>query len=155
MQASRYYGIKLKRPELRIAIVTALFNEKITLALESAARLTLKNLGAKNIISVHVPGAWELPFATDYMFRRDLADAAIACGCVVRGETGHYEIVARESAAGLQAVALRHGRPVLNAVLAVENWEQAQARSGDNADNKGAEAARALVELVNNLEGLI
>jgi 6,7-dimethyl-8-ribityllumazine synthase len=98
---------------------------------------------------LRVPGAWELPFAACRLFREDKADAVIACGCVIRGETSHYDIVAGESASGLMRVSLDFSRPVMNAVLTVENTAQALARCAAGPTNKGAEAARSLVELAN------
>jgi 6,7-dimethyl-8-ribityllumazine synthase len=140
---------------LRIAVITALFNEKITIALEKGALDELGALGvdAGRIQVVRVPGAWELPYAACRLFRENRADAVIACGCVIRGETSHYDIVAGQSAAGLMRVALDFARPVLNAVLTVENTAQALERCAAGPTNKGAEAARALVELVNVFAG--
>jgi 6,7-dimethyl-8-ribityllumazine synthase len=157
MQISdRQYSLPLKNPSLRVAVVTALFNQKITSSLSQAADAELKKLGlpAENILHVEVPGAWELPLAAQRLFSEKRAEAVIAVGCVIRGDTGHYEIVANESARGLMQVSLLFARPVMNAVLTVENAAQAEARSLADDTNKGAEAARALVELLNNLAGL-
>lgn len=157
MQISdRHYSIPLKNPSLRVAVVTALFNQKITGLLAHSAVAELKKFGlpAENIIHLEVPGAWELPLAAQRIFSEKRAEAVIAVGCVIRGDTGHYEIVANESARGLMQVALLFARPVMNAVLTVENAGQAEARSRDDDTNKGAEAARSLVELLNNLAGL-
>ena len=152
MQVSeRHYTTPLQDTTLRAAIITALFNEEITLALEAGAKDALQKQGvaAGNITALRVPGAWELAYAANRLFRENRADAVIACGCVIRGETGHYDIVANESAAGLTRVSLDHGRPVMNAVLTVENLGQARARSVADHTNKGAEAARSLIELMN------
>ncbi len=152
MQASdRYYSTPLKNTNLRVAVITALFNEDITRALGVAAMEQLAGLGlpAQNAIQVFVPGAWELPYAAARVLSERRADAVIACGCVVRGETGHYDIVANESASGLMRAGLDAQKPVMNAVLTVENFEQAAARAQKDATNKGAEAARSLVELLN------
>jgi len=152
MQASdRYYSTPLKNANLRVAVVTALFNEDITRSLGVAATQQLAELGlpTQNIIHIFVPGAWELPYAAARLLSEGRADAIIACGCVVRGETGHYDIVANESASGLMRAALDAQKPVMNAVLTVENFEQAEARAQKDATNKGAEAARSLVELLN------
>lgn len=157
MQLSdRLYIKPLGDKTLRIAVVTALFNEEITTALERGALRELAALGVEEgrVAIFRVPGAWELPYAAARIFRENLADALIACGCVIRGETSHYDIVANESASGLMRVALDFVRPVMNAVLTVENLAQAKARSGDNSSNKGAEAARAFVELMNAFSGV-
>ncbi|MBV6492062.1 MAG: 6,7-dimethyl-8-ribityllumazine synthase [Turneriella sp.] len=154
MQVSdRIYKTPLADTSYRIAVVTALFNEKITEALAKGAREELIKLGCEpqKIITLTVPGAWELPFAIKALFQNERADAAIACGCVIRGDTGHYDIVANESARGLMQVALETVRPVMNSVLTVENLKQAKARAKADDTNKGREAARALVELINNL----
>lgn len=157
MQISdRYYQEPIRDTSLRFAVITALFNNEITLSLEKAAVATLQKhaVPSAQIIRLHVPGAWELPLAAQRVLRDKNADAVIACGCVIRGETGHYDIVANESAEGLMRVMLDLGRPVMNAVLTVENLAQAQARAIEDETNKGAEAARSLIELLNNLHGV-
>jgi len=156
MQASnRNYSTPVKDSGLRVAVITALFNEDITRALGSAAVAQLMQLGvsAGNITQITVPGAWELPYAAARVLSAHQADAVIACGCVVRGETGHYDIVANESASGLMRAGLDFKKPVMNAVLTVENFGQAQARAQADETNKGAEAARSLVELINAFAG--
>ncbi|AFM13234.1 6,7-dimethyl-8-ribityllumazine synthase [Turneriella parva] len=152
MQASdRYYSTPLKNPDLRVAVIIALFNEDITRSLGRAAAQQLAELGVPKagILQIFVPGAWELPYAAARILSAGQADAVVACGCVVRGETGHYDIVANESASGLMRVGLDFKKPVMNAVLTVENFTQARARAENDATNKGAEAARSLVELLN------
>ncbi|GAB4444843.1 MAG: 6,7-dimethyl-8-ribityllumazine synthase [Turneriella sp.] len=156
MQISeRHYKKPVQDHTLRVAVITALFNEEITTALEKGALDELVALGvdAGRIQVVRVPGAWELPYAAGRLFRENRADAVIACGCVIRGETSHYDIVAGESAAGLMRVSLDFSRPVMNAVLTVENTAQALARCAAGPTNKGAEAARSLVEIVNSFAG--
>jgi len=157
MQISdRMYNEKLRDASLRVAIIVALFNEKITRALAQSAELTLLKLGVDKarILRLEIPGAWELPLAAKKIFNANLADAVIACGCVIRGDTGHYDIVANQSAHGLMQVSLEFAQPVMNAVLTVENLAQAEARARADATNKGAEAARSLVELANVLNPL-
>ena len=145
-----------KAPQLdgtnrRIAIVQARFNAHITDALVADCVQELRALGVaeNNITHVTVPGALEVPVALDALAQRILAshnkfafDALIAIGCVIRGETYHFELVANESAAGITRVALDMGVPIANAILTVENEAQAKARIG-----KGAEAARVAVEM--------
>jgi 6,7-dimethyl-8-ribityllumazine synthase len=157
MQISeRQYSTPLQDKSLRVAIVTALFNEGVTRSLARSAAGELKKLGVDGgrLFHVEVPGAWELPLAAHKIFSEKKADAVVACGCVIRGDTGHYEIVANESARGLMQVSLAFGQPVMNAVLTVENAGQAEARAKDDDTNKGAEAARSLIELINNLAAL-
>lgn len=156
MQVSeRHYKTPLRDTTLRVAVITALFNEEITISLEKGAVAALRGLGVsqEKILTLRVPGAWELPYAAARIFSENRADAVIACGCVIRGETGHYDIVANESASGLMRVSLDFRNPVMNAVLTVENPAQAKARAAADDTNKGAEAARSLVELLNGLAG--
>ncbi|MBS0618996.1 MAG: 6,7-dimethyl-8-ribityllumazine synthase [Spirochaetes bacterium] len=157
MQISdRTYNERLRDTSLRVALITALFNENITRALAKAAESTLLQLGVEKarILKLEIPGAWELPLAAKKIFSANLADAVIACGCVIRGDTGHYDIVANQSAHGLMQVSLEFAQPVMNAVLTVENLAQAEARARADATNKGAEAARSLIELANALAPL-
>jgi 6,7-dimethyl-8-ribityllumazine synthase len=143
---------KLDGSELVIGIVQARFNESITNALAEAARAELKALGVdeKDIDHVFVPGALEVPVALQALAEKGGYDALIALGCIIRGETYHFELVANESAAGVTRVALDHHLPIANAILTTENVEQAVARQTD----KGRDAARVAVEMANLLEGL-
>ena len=136
--------------ELRIGIVQARFNESITNALAAACRETLLDLGvqAEHITQVSVPGALEVPLALMALAERDEFDALIALGCIIRGETYHFELVANESGAGVTRISLDHGLPIANAILTVENLEQAQARQVE----KGVDAARVAVEMALLLE---
>lgn len=137
---------------LRIAIVRARFNDAITRKLEQACLTELAALGvaAKHIKQVSVPGALEIALALKALAEAEGYDALIALGCVIRGETYHFELVAQESCAGVTRVALDHQLPVANAILTVENEAQAWAR----ADDKGRDAARVAVEMANLLEDL-
>ncbi|MCU0969992.1 MAG: 6,7-dimethyl-8-ribityllumazine synthase [Rubrivivax sp.] len=137
---------------LRVGIVRARFNEAITLRLLEACRAELSRLGVAgaDIRELVVPGALEVPLALQALAESDEHDALIALGCIVRGETYHFELVANESGAGVSRVALDHGLPVANAILTVENEAQAWAR----ADDKGRDAARVAVEMANLLDGL-
>lgn len=154
MQISdRTYNEPFRDTSTRIAVITALFNQQVTTALARGAvqQLQKSGLAPENIIQIEVPGAWELPLAAKRILVQRKVQAVIACGCVIRGETGHYDIVANESARGLMAVSLEMTAPVMNAVLTVENTAQAEARAQNDESNKGAEAARSLAELLNNL----
>jgi 6,7-dimethyl-8-ribityllumazine synthase len=143
---------RLDGSELVIGIVQARFNESITNALAEACRGELGSLGVKadNIDHVHVPGALEVPVALQAMAEKGGYDALIALGCIIRGETYHFELVANESAAGVTRVALDYQLPVANAILTTENVEQATARQVD----KGRDAARVAVEMANLLEDI-
>ena len=138
--------------DLRIGIVQARFNEPVTAQLLRSCRAELLTLGVaeKDIRVVTVPGALEVPIALNAMADGDDFDALVAIGCIVRGETYHFELVANESGAGVSRVALDHEVPIANAILTVENEAQAWAR----ADEKGRDAARVAVEMANLLEDL-
>jgi 6,7-dimethyl-8-ribityllumazine synthase len=137
---------------LRIGIVRARFNDAVTRKLEEAcvAELTVLGVAAKHISKVTVPGALEVPLALKVMADSDEFDALVALGCVIRGETYHFELVANESGAGITRVGLDHLVPIANAVLTVDSEAQAWAR----AEDKGRDAARVAVEMANLLEDL-
>ena len=142
--ASRLDGRKL-----HIGIVQARFNAAITDALAGACRAELARLGvpAKNITHVQVPGALEVPLALQALAEKEEFDALVALGCIVRGETYHFELVANESGAGVSRVSLDHQLPIANAILTTETIEQAVARQTD----KGRDAAQVAVEMANLL----
>ena len=137
---------------LRIAIVRARFNDAITGKLAQACLSELERLEVDegDIRHVSVPGALEIPVALKALAESGDYDALIALGCVIRGETYHFELVADQSGAGVMRVALDHGVPVANAILTVENEAQAWAR----AEDKGRDAARVAVEMANLMEDL-
>ncbi len=139
----------LNGKRLTIGIVQARFNEGITNALAAACLAELAELGVqeKNIDHVLVPGALEVPVVLQAMAEKTKYDALIALGCIIRGETYHFELVANESGAGVSRVALDYQVPIANAILTTENLEQAVARQTD----KGRDAARVAVEMANLL----
>ena len=134
---------------LHIGIVQARFNEGITNALAEACRNALQDLGVapEHITHVFVPGALEVPLALQALAERDEFDALIALGCIIRGETYHFELVANESGAGVTRVALDYQLPIANAILTTENLDQAVARQTE----KGRDAAYVAVEMANLL----
>ena len=135
---------------LHVGIVQARFNEDITNALATACIQELEALGVSNIDHVMVPGALEVPIALQAMAERAEYDALIALGCIIRGETYHFELVANESGAGVSRIALDYNLPIANAILTTENLEQAVARQTD----KGRDAARVAVEMACLMEDL-
>jgi 6,7-dimethyl-8-ribityllumazine synthase len=137
---------------LHIGIVRARFNDAVTKKLEETclAELAVLGVATKHITRVDVPGALEVPLALKVMADSDEFDALVALGCVIRGETYHFELVANESGAGVTRVALDHQVPIANAILTVENEAQAWAR----AESKGRDAARVAVEMANLLEDM-
>lgn len=138
--------------DLRIGIVQGRFNEWAGRALAESCTNELITLGVAedDITHVTVPGSLEIPLALAKLAATDEFDALIALGCVIRGETYHFEVVANESARGLSQVALDHGVPVANAILTVDTEEQARSR----LDEKGRDAARVAVEMANLLWAL-
>ena len=137
---------------LSIGIVQARFNEPVTNALAAACRAELLALGVneRHIDLVTVPGALEVPVALQAMAEKSKYDALIALGCIIRGETYHFELVANESGAGVSRIALDYQLPVANAILTTETLEQAVARQTE----KGRDAARVAVEMANLLEDI-
>jgi 6,7-dimethyl-8-ribityllumazine synthase len=137
---------------LRVGIVRARFNEAITLKLAEACLAELERLDVErgDVKHVSVPGALEIPIALKAMADSGDYDALVAIGCVIRGETYHFELVANESGAGVTRVALDHQLPIANAILTVDTEAQAWAR----AEEKGRDAARVAVEMANLLEDL-
>ena len=138
--------------DVHIAIVQARFNASVTNRLAEVCIAELHTLGvpAGHIKHVTVPGALEIAVALQALADDESQQALIAIGCIIRGETYHFELVANESGAGVTRVSLDAEIPVVNAILTCENEEQAWAR----ADEKGRDAARVAVEMANLLESL-
>lgn len=130
---------------LRIGIVQARWNESITNTLAQACTQTLLEAGvaADAIDHVLVPGALEVPVALQTLAERGGYDALVALGCIIRGETYHFELVANESGAGVTRLSLDYRLPIANAIITTENLEQAIARQTE----KGADAARVAIEM--------
>ncbi|TFZ04650.1 6,7-dimethyl-8-ribityllumazine synthase [Ramlibacter rhizophilus] len=137
---------------LRIGIVQARFNESVTNALAAACLGELERLGvaSADITHLFVPGALEIPIALQGLAQTGRFDALIALGCIIRGETYHFELVANESAAGVTRVGLDQRLPIANVILTTENMAQAIARQTD----KGVDAARVVVEMARLLDGI-
>lgn len=137
---------------LRIGIVQARWNEGITNALAQACHQELLATGvqADAIDHVMVPGALEVPVALQAMAKRGGYDALIALGCIIRGETYHFELVANESGAGVTRLSLDYQLPIANAIITTENLEQAI----DRQTEKGLDAARVAVEMATLLKNL-
>jgi 6,7-dimethyl-8-ribityllumazine synthase len=132
-----------------VGIVVGRFNGEITSRLLDGAIAALEEAGVERerIEIVPVPGAFELPLGAMALARTRQYSCIIAIGCVIRGQTPHFDFVAGEAASGLQLAALETGIPVAFGVLTCDNREQAEARAGGPAGNKGAEAARSALEM--------
>ncbi len=143
---------QLDGKKLSIGMVQSRFNESVTNALAEACRLELAALGVedRNIAHVKVPGALEIPGALQALAESNKYDALVALGCIIRGETYHFELVANESGAAVTRLALDYQLPIANAILTTENLAQAQARQHE----KGRDAARVAVEMANLLNEL-
>src|SRR6476661_9124544 len=126
---------------MRLGIVASRFNEAIAAELLKRAQGTARELGVESSV-VSVPGALEIPLALQWLAQSGRFDALVAVGCVIRGDTYHFEVVANESARGVMEVALGSGLPIANGILTTEDEEQAEARL-----DKGAEAVRVAVEM--------
>ena len=126
---------------MRLGIVASRFNDALASKLLARAEQEAKKLGAQASV-VSVPGALEIPVALQWMAKSGKYDALVAVGCVIRGETYHFEVVSSESARGVMDVALDSGLPIANGILTTEDEAQAEARL-----DKGAEAVRVAVEM--------
>lgn len=140
----------------RFAIVVSRFNEFITSKLLSGAIDAITRHGGdeKNITCVHVPGAFELPMVAMKLASSGSYDAVICLGCVIRGQTPHFEYVAGQAAKGIAHVAMETGVPTTFGVITSDTIEQAVERSGAKAGNKGVEATLTAIELINLIKQL-
>jgi len=136
----------------KIGVVQSRFNAGVTDALAEACKSELLELGVleKHIVLLKVPGALEIAVALQALAEKAQFDALIALGCIIRGETYHFELVANESGAAVTRLALDYQIPVVNAILTTENLAQAQVRQ----EEKGRDAARVAVEMANLLESI-
>ena len=138
------------RPEgsaQHLLIVEARFYREISDLLLEGARSALQRAGA-TFDRIEVPGALEVPAAIRMALEAGVYDAYVALGCVIRGETSHYDIVAGESARGLMDLAVHRGALIGDGILTVENGEQARARADPDGKDKGGDAARAVLALL-------
>jgi len=138
--------------DLSIAIVASRFNAEITDRLIAGAQEALRGLA--EVTLYHVPGAFEIPLAAKRAALSRRFDASVAIGCVIRGETAHFEYISHVASTGIAQVGLETGVPVTFGVLTVDTDEQAMARSVPGGDNKGYHAAQAAVEMARIVKGL-
>jgi 6,7-dimethyl-8-ribityllumazine synthase len=134
---------------LRFGIIVSRFNSFITERLLTAAVDALERAGAasENVDVVHVPGAFELPLAAKKLAATGRYDALVAIGCILRGETAHYDYVCSETSRGLQLAQMDTGLPIIFCVLTCDTLEQAIDRAGLKGGNKGFEAGLAAIEM--------
>ncbi len=135
---------------MKIAIVVSEWNPEITEALFDAAKETLLASGCKekNILRVNVPGSFELPAGAQFVAHSKKPDAVICLGCVIQGETRHFDFICDAVANGLVQLSLKHNKPFIFGVLTPNNMEQARARAGGKHGNKGVEAAVTAMKMV-------
>jgi 6,7-dimethyl-8-ribityllumazine synthase len=148
IQPSKIQG-ELNAAGLRFGIVVSRFNSFITDRLHAAAVDALERSGAQNkdVAVVHVPGSFELPLAAKKLAATGKYDALVAIGCILRGETAHYDYVCSETARGLQLAQMDTGLPIIFCVLTCDTLEQAIDRAGLKGGNKGFEAGLAAIEM--------
>ncbi len=153
---STTYEGKLVADGLRFGLVASRFNELIVSRLLSGARDVLARHGAseEQVEVAWVPGAFELPVVAQRMAESGRYDAIICLAAIIRGATPHFEYVASEAAKGIAQVALRTGLPVIYGVVTADSIEQAIERAGTKSGNRGADAARSAIEMVNLLREL-
>ena len=143
-------------PGTRFAVIAARFNEPLVAQLVTGAKRALHAAGAADVdVEVHwVPGAWELPAAALWLASTERFTAMIALGCVIRGDTPHFEFVAGECARGLMKAQLETGVPIAFGVLTVDNPAQAEQRADPARMDKGGESAIAALEMANLVRSL-
>lgn len=143
---------KINLAKKTFAIVVAEWNEEITEALFVSAHQTLVKLGAKkeNIIRKNVPGSFELPLGALRMAEEKKIDAVICLGCVIQGETPHFDYICQAVALGIMEINLKIKKPVAFGVLTTLDKNQALARAGGKYGNKGEEAAVSVVKMLDN-----
>jgi 6,7-dimethyl-8-ribityllumazine synthase len=147
---------KFRADGLRFGVVTSRYNNSITESLQRAALDVLNSAGAneKQLDVLSVPGAFELPLAAKKLAEAGKVNAIIAIGCVLRGETSHYDYICSEVARGIQLAQMDTGVPVIFCVLTCDTMEQAVERAGPGAGNKGREAGSAALEMASLVRGL-
>ncbi|MDY5975640.1 MAG: 6,7-dimethyl-8-ribityllumazine synthase [Anaerovoracaceae bacterium] len=147
-------GKVVAKKGMKVAVIGARFNEIIVNKLVGGAVDGLVRHGVEedNITIAWVPGAFEIPLAAQKMAASGKYDAVICCGAVIRGDTSHYDLVCNEAAKGIAQVQLATGIPVMFGIITTENIEQAIARAGSKAGNKGYDCALSAIEMVNLFE---
>ncbi|MEP0367773.1 MAG: 6,7-dimethyl-8-ribityllumazine synthase [Cyclobacteriaceae bacterium] len=134
----------------KFAIVVSEWNEEVTESLYSGAMQTLLESGAQreNIIRKNVPGSFELTLGAQWMAKDTSIDAVICLGCVIQGETKHFDFICQACATGITDVGLKYDKPVIFGVLTTDNQKQAMDRAGGKHGNKGDEAAATAIKML-------
>ena len=136
--------------DMKMAIVVSEWNEKITNGLLDGAKKTLLKEGLAEInLAIHfVPGSYELPLAAQFILEKATVDAVICLGCVIQGETKHFDFVCQGISQGIKDVSLKYNKPVIFGVLTDNTMQQSIDRSGGKLGNKGVEAAVSAIKMV-------
>lgn len=136
--------------EIKVGIAVSLWNENITNALYEAAvdHLTANGVKRDNIITVQVPGSFELPLGAQYLFEHKDVDGVVCLGCIIQGETRHFEFIANAVSNGIMQLNLDYNAPVAFGVLTTDDMFQAEERSGGKHGNKGVEAASTVLSMI-------
>jgi 6,7-dimethyl-8-ribityllumazine synthase len=143
------------RSKHRFVIVASQFNAQYVQGLVDHAESELRSLAANATISIHrVPGSFEIPVVVRELARKKNANAIIACGVIMQGETNHAKNLSRSVTDALQRIAVDYGVPVINVVLNFDNEDQARERCLENRINRGTEAARAAIEIASAMSKL-
>ncbi len=151
---NQMYGDLYQSENVRFGIVVSRYNESITQGLLKGCLEVLSSHQVKKVDVAWCHGAFELPLAADQMIRSDRYDAMIALGCIIRGQTYHFELISDTTVRGLQTVALNTGIPVALGVITTNNNEHAQQRSSPDLKNKGRDAGLAALEMAGLLRKL-
>lgn len=132
----------------RVAVITARWNSQVTDGLRDGALRALARHNVQAVEDFYVPGAFELPLAAQRAAKTGRFDAIITLGCVIRGDTPHFDYVCAETTRGIGEVSLNQDIPVAFGLLTTDNLQQAMDRAGDNHENKGEEAALTVLEML-------
>ena len=146
----------IKKSNIKIAIVASKFNSSIVDRLYNGAIATFKENGIteNEIKLISVPGAFEIPVAVKTLLDKKIYDVIITLGVIIRGETPHFEFIANECAHGISRLAITSGTPIIFGILTVNNKDQALKRSGSEGKNKGVEAAKVALDMVETLQNI-
>ncbi len=136
----------------KVALVTSLFNKKLTKKLEQGALDCLTRYGIKPAFQIYVPGSMEIPLVVRALLEKENCDGVVVLGVVIRGETSHYDLVCHCVERGCSSLQLKFNKPVGFGILTTENREQTRARCEGTRGNKGFEATQALMDMLQILD---
>ena len=155
MQLEKKKKIKINASyfkNVKIGIIISEWNSEITKKLYDGAKKTLIDFGYNDIITEYVPGSFELPIASQIILEKNSLDAVICLGCVIKGETKHFDFICNTTANGIKDVSLKYNIPVIFGVLTDNNIQQSIDRSGGKYGNKGVEAAISAIKMISILK---